>query len=264
MDLPIYIFIGLLGLIIGSFLNVVVLRIHTKKISRGRSKCASCNHTLETLDLVPFFSFLFLKGRCRYCGSRISLQYPLVEIFTAIVYVGIYYHVLSITGGEITSTVLYFIYFATTVSLLIALAVYDIRHFVLPWKLMRLFLILSFLGSLVILFFQNNLSLISFGAGFIVALPFFLIWYFSKGHLIGLGDIMLMCGFGFLLGILGGFSAVIFGFWIGTIFIFLKMIFTRKLLKAKTQIPFGPFLVLGFLFAFIFSFDISSLVKIFS
>ena len=113
MDLPIYIFIGLLGLIIGSFLNVVVLEFILK--FRGRSKCASCNHTLETLDLVPFLVFI-LKGRCRYCGSRISLQYPLVEIFTAIVYVGIYYHVLSITGGEITSTVLYFIYFATTVS----------------------------------------------------------------------------------------------------------------------------------------------------
>jgi leader peptidase (prepilin peptidase)/N-methyltransferase len=195
MNFLLYILIGVLGLIIGSFLNVVVLRLHTKKISRGRSKCAKCNHTLDARDLVPFFSFLFLGGRCRYCKSKISMQYPLVELFTAITYIGIYYRVLIMTGGELVSTVLYFLYFAIIFSLLISLCVYDLRHYILPWKLMKPFLILSFVGSIIISFINFDLSFLNLISGFIVAIPFYLIWYFSRGRLIGFGDIMLMCGF---------------------------------------------------------------------
>lgn len=263
MNFMIYIFIGLLGLIIGSFLNVVVLRLHTKKISRGRSKCAKCNHTLNTFDLIPFFSFIFLGGRCRYCGSRISIQYPLVELFTALTYVAIYYRVSMLNNLGVEHTVLYFIYYSIIFSLLIALSVYDIRHLILPWKLMKQFLLFAFIGSIVIAFLNLNFSYLNLISGFIVALPFYLIWYFSKGRLIGFGDIMLMCGFGFLLGILGGLSAIIFGFWIGTIFIFLKMLFSSKKLKKETQIPFGPFLVLGFFVAFIFDLTIYKLVLLF-
>jgi leader peptidase (prepilin peptidase)/N-methyltransferase len=249
----IYLLVGILGLIIGSFLNVVVLRLHTKKISKGRSKCATCAHTLNTFDLIPVFSFVFLLGRCRYCKSKISFQYPLVEFITAITFITILYRCLIISGGLLTSTILYFIYFAIIFSLLIALCVYDLRHYILPWQLMKPFLFISFLGSIFLAFLNNNLSLTIFITGFVVALPFYLIWFFSKGRLIGFGDIMLMCGIGFILGIASGFLAIMFSFWIGVILILLKVVFERKFLKRDTQIPFGPFLVMGLYIVFVFN-----------
>mgnify|MGYP000081241563 CR=1 FL=1 len=111
-------------------------------------------------------------------------------------------------------------------------------------------------------FLNNNLSLSTFITGFVVALPFYLIWFFSKGRLIGFGDIMLMCGIGFILGIASGFLAVMFSFWIGVIFILLKVIFERKLLKRDTQIPFGPFLVIGLYLVFILNLTFYKLIML--
>lgn len=262
MMITIYLFAGLLGLLIGSFLNVVVLRLHTKTITRGRSKCASCAHTLSGSDLVPVFSFVFLFGRCRYCKSRLSWQYPIVEILTALVYVGVAYRSILLGGGDMLYSIIYFVYFATVFSFLIALSAYDIRHYVLPWKLMRPFLFITFLGGIFIAFLNNDLSFTNFVAGFVVAFPFWVLWHFSKGRLIGFGDILLMMGFGFMFGILGGFSATMFGFWIGAVWVLLKMLFTRTLLSGKTQIPFGPFLVAGAYAAFISGLTLNSLALV--
>ncbi len=259
MTLLIYVLSGILGLLIGSFLNVVVLRLNTKTITKGRSRCASCAHVLSPFDLVPVFSFVFLRGRCRYCRSRISWQYPLVEFVTALVYIGILYVVLPMGGGDILTTVLYFAYFAIIFSLLIALSVYDLRHYILPWRLMKPFLILSFVGSIVIAFLHNGVSFTHFVSGFVTAFPFWVLWYFSKGRLLGFGDILLMMGFGFMFGILGGFSAIMFGFWIGAASVLLKMLFSMQVLSGKTQIPFGPFLVIGAYVFFITGLTLKSL-----
>ena len=255
-----YIIFAILGLIIGSFLNVVVLRLHTKRISKGRSCCGTCSHTLSTLDLVPVISYVCLMGRCRYCKLKISKQYPIVEIVTSLAFVGIFYRVVAISGGDITTIILYFIYFATIFSLLISMAVYDIKHFILPWSLMKIFLVFTFVGSIVIAFLSNNLSFLNFVSGFIVALPFWAIWYLSKGRLIGFGDILLMIGFGFMLGINGGYSATIFGFWIGALYFVLKMILTRNFISGKTVVPFGPFLIAGLYFTFLTGITLTSLV----
>lgn len=256
----IYLFTAILGLLIGSFLNVVVLRLHTKTISKGRSKCASCAHTLSGMDLIPVISFILLRGRCRYCKLRLFIQYPIVELVTALVFVSILYRVLIMTGGDIAQSVLYFLYFAIIFCLLIAMATYDLRHFILPWKLMKPFLIISFAGGIILAFLSNGLTLLNFLSGLIVALPFLAIWYFSHGRLIGFGDILLMIGFGFMMGTMGGFSAVIFGFWIGAIFFLLKMVFTGKIIKGNTAIPFGPFLVIGLYITFLTGITLSSLM----
>ncbi len=212
------------------------------------------------MDLIPVVSFIMLRGRCRYCKSRLSIQYPIVELTTALVFISILYRVLIMTGGDITQSILHFLYFAIIFSLLIAMATYDLRHFILPWKLMKPFLIISFVGGIILAFLNNGLTLLNFISGFVVAIPFLAIWYFSRGRLIGFGDILLMIGFGYILGILGGFSAVIFGFWIGAIFFLLKMIFTRKIMKGSTQIPFGPFLVIGLYISFATGITLSSLM----
>ncbi len=260
MNLSVYVIFGVLGLIIGSFLNVVVLRLHTNRISKGRSKCARCGHVLHANDLIPVLSFLMLGGRCRYCKTKLSIQYPIVELITGFLFVllawriGLDHSLFSFLG--IVSFALYAISFC----LLIAMSVYDIHHFVLPWKLMRKFLIFSFVTPIILGIFGEGISLENFVSGFIVAFPLWAVWYFSRGRMIGFGDVQLMCGFGFLLGISGGFAAVIMGFWVGAIFIFLKMLFTLKLLSGKTQVPFGPFLVLGLFIAFIFDITMSSFV----
>jgi prepilin signal peptidase PulO-like enzyme (type II secretory pathway) len=78
------------GSIIGSFLNVLILRFNTGATFGGRSKCFSCGRELRWYDLVPILSFLFLRGRCRFCKSKISLQYPTVELITGLIFTGVF------------------------------------------------------------------------------------------------------------------------------------------------------------------------------
>ena len=86
-----YVFIFILGLITGSFLNSVIYRLETKEdLIISRSHCVNCNHELNHKDLVPVFSFLFLKAKCRYCKEKISWQYPLVELALGILFVLIF------------------------------------------------------------------------------------------------------------------------------------------------------------------------------
>lgn len=258
MNVALYIVFAALGLIIGSFLNVVVLRLHTKTISKGRSKCMRCGHILSGKDLVPVFSYLALGGRCRYCRSKISVQYALVEITTSFVFLMIAMKISSVFEILSLGWIVSFILYAAVFSLLIAMSVYDFHHFILPWKLMRKFLVLSFMTPVVLGILGNGVSYQNFVSGFIVAFPLWAVWYFSRGRMIGFGDVQLMCGFGFLLGISGGFAAILLGFWIGAGFIFLKMILTRKILDGKTQIPFGPFLAIGAFLAFVFGINMTS------
>ena len=109
-----------LGLIIGSFLNVVVLRLNTgESIIKSRSKCFSCGHRLGFFDLIPVLSFVFQKGRCRYCQSKISRHYPLVELITGIVFV--------LTALKIFNfqNLLSLIFYWAMFSILIAVSAYD-------------------------------------------------------------------------------------------------------------------------------------------
>lgn len=92
MELYIVILIFLLGISWGSFLNVWIYRIpEGRSVAGGRSACMSCNHTLSSLDLVPLFSFLFLRGRCRYCKTKLSWQYPMIELIVGLLFVLAYY-----------------------------------------------------------------------------------------------------------------------------------------------------------------------------
>src|SRR3989344_1506226 len=84
-------FVAVFGAILGSFVNALSFRYNTgRSVVRGRSRCMHCGHTLDAVDLVPILSYLFLHGRCRHCGTRISVQYPLVEVVAAALSVGVY------------------------------------------------------------------------------------------------------------------------------------------------------------------------------
>ena len=237
----IYVFIFVLGTIIGSFLNVVVYRLGTgETIGRSRSRCFSCGKTLTWRELVPLVSFIKQKGKCRSCGSRISWQYPLVEFTTGVVFVLTW---LSFWGAKMVP-VGEFWSLASIVtlliiwSLLIAISMYDIRHKIIPNQLVYPFIVLAFIWGILA---EVGLPNIMAGAG---AFAFFAsLWFFSRGRWMGFGDAKLALGIGFLLGPWLTTVAIVLSFWIGTLIAVPFVLFQGGGLK--TQIPFGPFLVVG-------------------
>lgn len=257
MDVVLHIVIFVLGLIIGSFLNVVINRYGSESIT-GRSYCPSCKRTLSPFELIPLISFLLLKGRCRNCHTSISFQYPIVELLSGFLFTLVYLkYGLSFS----------FIFYSLIWSLLLVITVYDYKHTIIPDALVFSFAFFSFVKIFYDYGFPNfTLGLSHFFAGPIFFLPFFLLWWYSKGEWIGLGDGKLALGIGFFLGLSGGLTAIVLSFWIGAVVSlillylsrFLKsknLLFKGKELTMKSEIPFGPFLILGT--ALVFFCDVS-------
>lgn len=268
MNILIFVFIFLLGTIIGSFLNVVIFRFNTgKTIAKGRSICMTCSRTLRWYELIPILSYIFQLGKCRRCSEKISHQYPLVEFITGLVFVLITYHFLP---ALFFSPLLYLslvVFYVFLFSILIVISVYDIRHKVIPDKLVYIFIVVSFFSIFINHFAVGSLFIfpsISFIiAGPILAAPFALLWLVSKGKWMGLGDAKLMLGIGWMLGLSVGIASAILSFWIGALVSLVIMIFTKKKINMKTEIPFAPFLIMGAFIAFLFSLNIFVLASIF-
>lgn len=232
-----HLLIFVFGLIVGSFLNSVIYRLETgKNFVKGRSFCPYCKKQLGFWDLIPIFSFLILRGRCRICKEKISWQYPMVEITTALVF-------LIIFNSIKTDSILNFlglIYYLITFCFLIIIFVYDLKHYLIPNKIVYPAIIVSFLYQ-IILNFKDFLSPIVsaiFASGF-----FLLIVLFSKGKWMGEGDIKLA----FLMGLILGFPKILFALFLsfsfGAIIGVGLIILKRK--KLSSEVPFGPFLVTG-------------------
>jgi leader peptidase (prepilin peptidase)/N-methyltransferase len=269
MNVLIFVFIFLLGTIIGSFLNVVIFRFNTgKTITKGRSICMTCNRELRWYELIPVLSFLIQSGKCRRCASKISHQYPLVELVTGLMFTLVAYKFLPILYVSYGLYIFYVVLFVFIFSLLIVISVYDLRHKIIPDKLVLVFIIVSFFSLFVNLFLYEPVfttpTFVNLISGPLLALPFVLLWFFSKGKLMGLGDGKLILGIGWMLGFSAGIFAVILSFWIGTIVSLLLMFLSKKKMSMKTEIPFAPFLIISALITFLFNFNIFSLIKLFS
>ncbi len=219
---------GIFGLIIGSFLNVVILRMNTGKGIGGRSHCFSCNKTLRWYELIPVFSFLVQGGKCRRCKSRISWQYPIVELVTGLLFAGIAFR-FDLLIQPVT-VVLWLV----LASVGVVIAAYDVRHKTLPAKALAVFFLISLALGMHLL------------AMILVPLPFLVLWAVSQGKWIGFGDVELMACIGALLGVAGGYSSVILSFWVACLVILPWFgIRTLRGLKTNHEIPFGPFLLIG-------------------
>jgi len=231
-------FVFILGAIIGSFLNCVIYRLEIRKsFIKGRSFCPHCKHALSFLDLIPVFSFFFLGGKCRYCKKPISIQYPLVELTTAIIFFLIFNFQFSILNVFIAC-------------LLIIIFVYDLKHFIIPDEA----ILLGVMACLFNIFF-DKLLITSYFWGAIIASGFFLLIYLvSKGKWMGFGDVKLA----FLMGLFLGFPAVLIAlflsFFIGSIVGLIQIGLGKKTMKS--EIPFGPFLVTGTFIAMFFGYII--------
>ena len=263
----ILVLIFIFGAIIGSFLNVVILRYRSGRHLGGRSACYTCNKKLGISELVPIGSFIVQGGKCSSCSSRISWQYPIVEAITGFVFVFLFIRFSYLAFAMPALFLGLFAFYAVVLSILIVLSVYDFRHHVLPDQLVFLFASISFIGMFFITgdyiaFHLPSLSHIL--AGIILPAPFTILWYFSRGKWMGLGDAKLMIGIGFLLGLSAGLSAILIAFWIGALVGVLLIVFAPLLKKGKitlkTAIPFGPFLALGTAIVMLGEINLSSLV----
>lgn len=266
MNALVVIISGILGLIIGSFLNVVSIRMNTGMGLDGRSQCFSCNKKLAWYELIPVASFIIQKGKCRNCDSRISIQYPLVELATAVAFI---VPVLSF-GFATTYSAIAVVISWLFACIAIVISVYDIRHMMIPvWGI----IIMGIFG--VGLFFIPSLYDIAYGypatfsmlyrgiAALALPLPFFLTWVFSKGRLFGIGDVELMIPIGLSLGLLAGSYALLIAFWSATLIILCIVIVRPRLLRTgdnrimKKAIPFGPFLLAGWYIMLVFGYQIT-------
>jgi leader peptidase (prepilin peptidase)/N-methyltransferase len=230
----------------------------------------SCGNQLHWYDLIPVFSWFSLKGKCRSCKGRISLQYPLVELITGALFALVALKYYSFIFISIPFFIIFSLFSWFTLAVLIVIAVYDFQHKIIPDQLAFIFAILG-IARIGIDFGHNilsPLSLLDIIAGPLFAFTLFLVWYFSKGKWIGLGDAKLVLGIGWFLGFSGGLSAIVLGFWVGTV-ICLGIIFWerfghrigfghKKGLKIGfgSEIPLAPFLIAGFLIVFFLNVDV--------
>lgn len=250
---------GLLGLLVGSFINVVVFRYGTGRSVVGwagqESACLSCGTRIRWYDNIPVFSWLYLGGRCRACDARISIQYPLVEASVGALF-GLYAYRWAESGIGGTLGIVLLLIALASVSLLVAIAVYDLRHTIIPdmW--------VYSLGALAVLALcltnTPDSLLVPMLAGPVAALPLFLLWLVSGGRWMGLGDAKLALGIGWLLGPLPGLFAVMYAFMLGAVVsvVFLLLLpralawivpsAARPSYTMKSEVPFGPFLVASF------------------
>ena len=287
MNYLLYFFLFIFGLIVGSFLNVVISRyqpgkrVLDSKVIGGpgnwktRSRCMSCEKQLAWHELLPLASFLIQKGKCRGCGARISFQYFLVELLSGAVFVfvpmfwAISLPLLSLPEYISIFLILSFVWILVFLTLIVLSAI-DFRHFIIPDS-MNLFLAVlgaillavnnhykrfsptggSFFGYYADLFgLRENIWVNYFFATAIVMIFFALVIIITKGKGMGWGDFKLAGALGLILGWPDILGAVFLAFVIGSALSLVFMAFNKK--KMKDIIPFGPFLAFGASLVFFF------------
>lgn len=225
-------FLFILGLSVGSFLNVLIDRLPKGETLFGRSYCDHCKKKIHGIDLVPVFSYLALSGKCRFCGKKISLQYPAIEILTGFAFV---FTFLYLPANEISVKLLYL----GIISLFLVIFFADWKYQLIPDEIQIALLFFIVILKIV----ANTLSVETVAAALFVALPIFLLYQATGTRGMGFGDVKLAALLGFLLGLADGLIAIYFGFLIGSVFGLVLIFLKKKTLKSK--IAFGPFLLLG-------------------
>lgn len=234
MKLFITIWFFLLGSAVGSFLNVIIYRLPRREsIVFPPSHCPSCGHKLSSKDLIPILSYVLLKGRCRYCGSKISPRYLLVELISGFYFALIFYFF------DFSFTTFKFLVFF---SLLLPVFFIDLEHMIIP----DVISIPGTITGLILSLFNGDLKQSILGSVFyggILLLIYLLALMILKEEGMGQGDIKL----GFMLGSFLGFKlsvlALFLSYFIGGLFSLVLIGIKRSSLKYA--IPFGPFLILG-------------------
>lgn len=232
------------GLILGSFVNALVWRLHEgRDWVNERSECPKCHHKLGTKDLVPVLSYLWLKGKCRYCKKPIE-DTPLAELLVPALFVISYlFWPLPLEGTGLFQFIIWLVFIVGFV----ALAIYDLRWFLLPNKIVFPLTGLAILETITRVVVFNEDWRIIIGAasgGLVVGGLFYLLFQMSDGKWIGGGDVKLGAVLGILAGSTLGGAFVLFVASMAGMLSALPALMKGKAHR-KSHIPFGPFLILG-------------------
>jgi prepilin signal peptidase PulO-like enzyme (type II secretory pathway) len=259
----------ILGLIIGSFLNVVVYRLRVAESLLGRSHCPHCNGMIRWYDNIPLISFIILKFRCRDCRQKISYQYPLVELLTGILFAAIgtkFFIIDDLASWVVTG------YFLGLVSMLIAILVYDFLYLEIPSLVLwpAIFWTVAFnlyfdwqsvyhsmTYTNLNLFSPLNLATYSGTLAAILGfLFFFILVTISREKWMGLGDALLAILIGLFIGWPEIILALFLAFTIGAVYGIILLGFKKK--NLKSQLPFAPFMIIGAMIALFYGQSIIS------
>lgn len=237
-ELLIALFVFIFGILIGSFLNVVIYRIPKgESIVFPASKCQSCQTPLKWYHNVPIFSWLFLRGKCGFCAEKISMQYPLIELATGIIAVSLFYKL---------GLVWYFPIVFAVFTLLLALVMIDFKYMAIPDNLNLLALALAVISPTILDSMQDALLAV----GGMTLLRYYLSFFINK-EAMGEGDIIVAGTMGALL----GFPAFLYALFIAAI-----VAMVPSLLAKDTQVPFVPFLIIGTFIAYMFDIQVQAIV----
>jgi leader peptidase (prepilin peptidase)/N-methyltransferase len=231
--IPIYIVIFLFGIVIGSFLNVCIFRIPKHQtVVTERSHCMTCGYQLSWYDMVPVFSWLFLRGKCRKCKEPISPQYPIVEAVNGLLYVLIF---------AVKDFTLESVLYCLLASALLVLGVIDWRTYEIPIEINIFILVLGIVRAVT-----DPKNWILYLLGFLsVSIVLWLILVISKGRAIGGGDVKLMAAAGLLL----GWKQIILAFLLGCILGSIIHLLRMKISGADRTLAMGPYLAAGIMIA---------------
>lgn len=232
-------FFALEGLIIGSFLNVVIDRLPEGKSLGGRSSCDSCRRRLRVSELIPVFSYIFQRGKSTCCNTKLKVQYPLVETLTSISFFFVTYRYLSYETSYSPASILALLALLLIVAVSIVITGIDFRHHIIPDGMQ----ICLLLGVILYHYFLGTLQVMLIGHALVVALPILFLYLLTRGRGMGFGDVKMQMVLGLWLGIIGGFVGLYLSFLLGALY-GVALILMRKA-DRKSQIAFGPFLLMG-------------------
>lgn len=226
----------LFGLLVGSFLNALIYRLPREiNIAFPRSSCPNCKKIIPWYENIPLFSYLFLKGKCSNCQTKISWQYPFVELITAF-----FAYLISPTDLELSTLANFFVFFSIFCAFLVHFIV-DLKHQILPDSVNIYLAILFFIVSL----FNHNWTHWLVGSAIGLGFPLLVSWifYLIKGQIgLGGGDIKLYGALGLYLGPIGVMQNIFLSCFLGAL-VGIVLIGT-KIIKKENPIPFGPFIIL--------------------
>jgi prepilin signal peptidase PulO-like enzyme (type II secretory pathway) len=235
MEIVVYTFVLLFGMLIGSFLNVVIYRMpRNKSVVFPRSSCPKCSKLIYWYENIPVISYIFLKGRCSNCNAKISIRYPLVEMLCGLI------AVLLLPDHIHQQSIIYWVVRFSIACSFIAHFMIDIEHKILPDKINLYLLLIIFTYSVI----NYHWKFWLFGGliGFLGPLSITWVFYKVKGQMgLGGGDIKLYGILGLLLGPLGILSNIFMSSFVGAL-IGLMLIYLNKMSR-DTHLPFGPFII---------------------
>lgn len=263
-----YLLIIIFGLIFGSFFNVCIYRIPLKKsiILPERSYCPKCNHFLGILDNIPIFSYIFLRGKCRYCKEKISPRYIVVETLTATLFALLLHKSMSLYQ-EPRYIILYLLEMCIFVSFLIVISFIDIEHFIIPNKLVYPGIFIGLFFAIYRWILEDDIKLLfsrvlgTFGGAIIILLIAIVGRAVFHKEAMGIGDVKLMAMIGMYIGLWPYIPLIlIISAFIGSMFGLILIILRRK--KMDSYIPFGPFLSSGAVISLLYGKEIWAWYKL--